>query len=343
MSSTGPSATIASISSTSSSPADASGNPGTPVDLTGNSSLPFSFLITFIAIFLFFLGCGLGSRRVTRQLRRNLGLQITPVSAPPSRQENEKPILWDVYPSHPPLPTKSEDAENGSAYGYAWENLSVSPPNACAKIVLIASGLSLQPLSATYVRTTVRAEANDIAGNPAPEPPPRFRWGAPSFIPSRGMMRTLAASPGLARPLPPFQPRQAAPRRIARPQPEVHWRGHRLPQFIARPLLPPGMHPRPSDRETEADAREAQGPVSALQLSVVIAMPAPENSQARAAREKLGGSVTCAGKSKDSVEIEEYEVSPVEDLGDYMLGFARVPWALEEDEQQAFAGKGKAL
>ncbi|EIW54828.1 uncharacterized protein TRAVEDRAFT_73926 [Trametes versicolor FP-101664 SS1] len=329
MSSTGSSATLNSVSSASTSPSPSSSatgntNTGTPINLTG-SSLPFSFLITFIAIFLFFLGCGLGSRRVTRSLRRNLGLQITPAGGPPSHQADEKPKLWDICPLQSPPPIKSEGGGNCSADRYAWENLS--------------------PLSATYVRTPIHGETCDVSTDSEPEPPPRVHWGAQvaSLFPSGRMMRTLAVTPALARTLPPHLANHAPTRRVTRAQPEVRWRGHLLPQFIARPLLPPGMNPRGSPLGAEDVTQGPEPPVSGLQLSVVIAMPSPETSHARRAQEKARGEGVYPGKSKGSVEIEEFEVIPVEGLGNYMLGFARVPWAGKLDGLDGAGGKGEAL
>lgn len=72
-------------------------------------------------------------------------------------------------------------------------------------------------------------------------------------------------------------------------------------------------------------------------------MPSPETSQARRAQEKAAGEGIHRGESKGSVEIEEFEVSPVEGLGDYMLGFARVPWAGKLDGLEGAGGKGEAL
>ncbi|KAH9852368.1 hypothetical protein C2E23DRAFT_922165 [Lenzites betulinus] len=319
MSSAGPSASSSSISPTTSSSSPATSSAGAPVNLMGSSSLPFSFLITFIAIFLFFLGCGLGSRRVTRQLRRNLGLQITPAIPPSSSQAAEKPAIWDICPSHPRIPTKSEDGGGHPAHRYAWENLS--------------------PLSATYVRTPVSANELDGSAHPEPEPPPRPWWTASSLFTSRGLMRTLAASPALARPPPPHLAGPGAPRRVAVVQPEVHWRGHRLPQFIARPLLPPGMHARVVTKDVPERAPGAEGSIDALQVGVVIAMPSPAASQARRARAKESDG---GGKMADGsgAEIGEIEVSLEEEgLGDYMLGFARLPWAGEVDGQGGEGGR----
>ena len=110
-------------SPSSTSPNNPSNDPGS--GLTPNSSLPFSFLVTFIAIFLFFLGCGLGSRRVTRTLRRNLGLEVTgvPASGRPAPTARERPILWDVFPSAVDPGSASKDSANGA---HSWTKLIVS-------------------------------------------------------------------------------------------------------------------------------------------------------------------------------------------------------------------------
>ncbi|KAI0821896.1 hypothetical protein BC628DRAFT_786141 [Trametes gibbosa] len=316
MSSAGPSATSTSASSSSSS-TTTSGTAGMPATLMGSSSLPFSFLITFIAIFLFFLGCGLGSRRVTRELRRNLGLQITPAIPPSSSQTAEKPALWDICPSHPVSPTKSEEEEGRPAYRYTWENLS--------------------PLSVTYVRSPVSASESDASAHPEPEPPPRPPWTAASFFTGRGLMRTLAAGPALARPPPPHLSTHGAPRSIPVMQPEVRWRGHRLPQFIARPLLPPGMELRVVTKDITGPAPGGECTISALQVGVLIAMPSPEASRARGAH----GYETPSDEDKtgSGAEIETFEVSSEEGLGDYMLGFARLSWAGEVDGSGEEGGK----
>ena len=65
--------------------------------LTPGSSIPFSFLIAFIALFLFFLGCGLGTRRAAVVLRRNLGLEDPAVSGS-RRKEVVRPVIWDAWP-----------------------------------------------------------------------------------------------------------------------------------------------------------------------------------------------------------------------------------------------------
>ncbi|KAI0355822.1 hypothetical protein OH77DRAFT_1424078 [Trametes cingulata] len=308
------SATSSSASTSSSSATASSSSTGTPIDLSGNSSLPFSFLITFIAIFLFFLGCGLGSRRVTRQLRRNLGLQITPASGTSSPDKPlEKPILWDVYPSDSLLPLNYAVGGSRSAYRYAWENLS--------------------PLNATYVRASPPSVQGGATAHRPPEPPPPPRW-----VPGRGMIRSFAATPALARPLPPHLNSPTPSRRAARTLPEVRWRGHRLPELLARPFLPPGTEQREIRFGADEDASEKKQPVHALQIAVLIAMPSPVASAARRAR---SDSMKSAHAEKDGMgaEIEELEVSTEEELGDYMLGFARTAWSEELDGAESADAK----
>lgn len=94
-------------SEASSSTASASSSSATPNDSGGSnslspgSSIPFSFLIAFIALFLFFLGCGLGTRRVAFALRRGFGLEVQDPGVSTrrrSRVELTRPILWDILP-----------------------------------------------------------------------------------------------------------------------------------------------------------------------------------------------------------------------------------------------------
>lgn len=71
-----------------------------PKPLNPSSSIPFSFLIAFIALFLFFLGCGLGTRRVAWALRRGFGLDDLVLDDDRRRRRRElrKPEIWDVWP-----------------------------------------------------------------------------------------------------------------------------------------------------------------------------------------------------------------------------------------------------
>ncbi|KAL7277149.1 hypothetical protein ACG7TL_008995 [Trametes sanguinea] len=276
------SSSASTTSTSSSSQTPASGSMSMPPNLDGNSSLPFSFLITFIAVFLFFLGCGLGSRRVTRQLRRNLGLQIAQSPSPSTSRINEKPLLWDVFLSDPPSRPKSE----GATDRYAWENLS--------------------PLSATYVRTS-SGERNG-GSRLAAEPPPHPRWGTTAFLaPGRGFMRSLATTPSLARP-PPFQHPDTPIRPRTTPRiPEMRWRGHRLPDFIARPLLPP---PEPEEVHGSWDTVElgSKSPVRGLEVAVVISMPSVDRAKSRKRSETYASGSPNSSKMMVDAEVEEFEM-----------------------------------
>ncbi|KAH9836265.1 uncharacterized protein C8Q71DRAFT_74392 [Rhodofomes roseus] len=58
-----------------------------------NGQLPFSFLMTFIAVFVFIIGCGFGTRRLSIELRRAVGN-----AAGQCRSSPLVPELWDVVP-----------------------------------------------------------------------------------------------------------------------------------------------------------------------------------------------------------------------------------------------------
>lgn len=73
-------------------------NPPDSADLNTKNSVPFSFLIAFLALFVVFMGMGLWARRIVFYARRRMGL---PVPEPPQKQQDvksRKPVLWDVYP-----------------------------------------------------------------------------------------------------------------------------------------------------------------------------------------------------------------------------------------------------
>lgn len=70
--------------------------PGAQNDLNTANSIPFSFLIAFLALFVAFMIIGLWARRISIYMRRRLGL---PVPEPPARRtapKQARPIIWDV-------------------------------------------------------------------------------------------------------------------------------------------------------------------------------------------------------------------------------------------------------
>ena len=160
------------------------------------------------------------------------------------------------------------------------------------------------------------------------------------MIPGRGFMRSLATTPALARPPPLHASMQSPPRRPTRTLPEVRWRGHRLPQFLARPLLPPGMQPSSSPAGTEELEPELDLPICALEVAILISMPTPEIAKRRKGGE--AAHVTTGAADKTETEIEELEVSEEDTMGDYVLGTARVPWVEEIDDRRGLEKKGSS-
>lgn len=69
-----------------------------PNTLDGRNSIPFSFLVAFLALFVTFMTVGLCARRVVYFIRLQLGL---PIPEPRKRYHEikpKKPVLWDMYP-----------------------------------------------------------------------------------------------------------------------------------------------------------------------------------------------------------------------------------------------------
>ncbi|PIL23119.1 hypothetical protein GSI_14428 [Ganoderma sinense ZZ0214-1] len=335
-SSSGSAATSTSAPSDTASSMDGNGtgNPGMP-GLGSSSSLPFSFLVTFVAIFLFFLGCGLGSRRVTRTLRRNLALEVTGLGGDSDRRvariPRKRPLLWDAFPHEAPSSTSSPlgragDGDSVRVFSHPWDVLA--------------------PLSATYVRTSPPAAPAPPLRPPGPQTETMSRWhlGGGGFVPSRGLMRAIPRLP------PPPTPRappnasgsgsrtgtgaaaSAAPSRAA---PEMHWRGRRVPDWIARPLMPDSLDgPRFNDPDARAEgpgpdeaAEVCEREVQALQVVFLVSLPSPERARAARVRAKAleadrresGGSGMFGGE-------DDSEASAGTTIGEYLLGTARVPW-----------------
>lgn len=68
--------------------------------IPSTSSLLFGFLISFLALFIIFMGCGLGSRYMVDRRRQRIALGSNQVRA--RAQGTYKPALWDVWtaPGH---------------------------------------------------------------------------------------------------------------------------------------------------------------------------------------------------------------------------------------------------
>ena len=87
---------------------DRGGGTGPP-GITPSSSLLFGFLVTFLALFVAFMACGLGSRRA-RDLRRRLYEN--------SQMGLTRPEFWDVWIDE----TKSKNDNRN----IKWQNMQVS-------------------------------------------------------------------------------------------------------------------------------------------------------------------------------------------------------------------------
>ena len=82
-------------SSSSSAPSSSYTGDSSGLGTTSSGQLPYSFLLTFVAVFLFFIGCGFGTRRLSIELRRTM------VHAAFQRMEQPPaPELHDVYLKH---------------------------------------------------------------------------------------------------------------------------------------------------------------------------------------------------------------------------------------------------
>ena len=66
--------------------------------INGRNSIPFSFLVAFLVLFVAFMVLGLWARRVNHWVRRRLGLPIPEPRPRKSTFKLRKPAIWDVYP-----------------------------------------------------------------------------------------------------------------------------------------------------------------------------------------------------------------------------------------------------
>ena len=169
-----------------------------------------------------------------------------------------------------------------------------------------------------------------------------FRWplGGIGHISSRGLIRSIPRLPPPPTPLAPPIPSRTAGATGRAARPEMHWRGRRIPDWIARPLMPDSLYgPQSglgydpvvrSEHQTPDGAPENTREVEALQIVVLISMPSPERAQALRLREGLwevgrreSGS---SGKSRAEVEVSSRGMT-----GECVLGSARVNWQGEID------------
>ncbi|KAI0763193.1 hypothetical protein BC629DRAFT_1597099 [Irpex lacteus] len=133
-----PSTTTSSTNSTTTT------NNSNPNDL-GRNSIPFSFLVAFLALFVAFMGIGLFAKRLIYFIRLRLGL---PIPEPNARRKvpkakKEKPVLWDVYPE------KRNTSEEGDG---RWRNI--------------------KPLSCYFLRDVPQSDTSPSTSSPTTSPNP---------------------------------------------------------------------------------------------------------------------------------------------------------------------------
>ena len=167
----------------------------------------------------------------------------------------------------------------------------------------------LQLLAATFVRPAPPPDpAPPFPPPSAPVAPSMVGWatGGIAFLPTRGAMRAFTRLPVPA-PAPPSQP-SPSPRTTIAPipsastpttasawgamGPELRWRGHRLPDWLARPLLP---HPD----SPPASVRDAR---TSLQASP--ADSAAERAGVAAGKDGLGDTDAGADADKQPETVE---------------------------------------
>lgn len=85
-------------SSTASGPAQTTSSQPVEPQLDSRNSIPFSFLVAFLALFVGFMVLGLWARRIIYYIRLRLGLPIPEPRPKGVDTKPKKPVLWDVYP-----------------------------------------------------------------------------------------------------------------------------------------------------------------------------------------------------------------------------------------------------
>ncbi|KAI0694028.1 hypothetical protein BC835DRAFT_1415538 [Cytidiella melzeri] len=161
------------------------GNPGS----LGRNSIPFSFLVAFLALFVAFMGIGLFARRLVNFVRLQLGLPVTEPRPRQLRSKRPKPVLWDVYPEQSKDICKWRDMDPLSGW-FLRENSGLLDAEAIAQA-------PAEPISHAPFMTFVATGRMSIAAVPVPPPPVVFRPPSTHLsnrLPTRNPIRALLAS-----------------------------------------------------------------------------------------------------------------------------------------------------
>jgi len=209
------------------------GNNGLP-GVSRSSSLLFGFLITFLALFVAFMACGLGSRRMMDLRRRRLGLRGAFDASTSNSGALSRPHIWDVW-----ITDGRKDT---------WKEI--------------------KPLSATLMRPKTPPAEAQTPPEPAPPPPPAPPLPTRDTLPGEYFPTFMATGRGIARvaaipPRPTATPRSTP---SSYPIPNPTDSGHSFWDDI--PFRIPYLSPKPQLRQPQE-----QAPVEGLQISVLIKMP----------------------------------------------------------------------
>ncbi|KAK7676813.1 hypothetical protein QCA50_020219 [Cerrena zonata] len=340
-----------------------------PKPLNPSSSIPFSFLIAFIALFLFFLGCGLGTRRVAWALRRGFGLDDLDNDGGhrKKRRELRKPEIWDVWPEELKAEGKWDCVRPLSAkllFVSSKVDTSTSPSNPIP-----------QPTSPTISPTLISPEPSlgyfpgRIGRISAPVPPPphnalptireireRVERARPSGrTPSHAnwTRQTQTAAPTTANANTPHQ----LPTPTQQPSPRepllIRIRAYLLSSpYVLALLIEMGVHPRHLGLIPPADEEEEEsGEVEGMQVSVVIKMPDPNHlgtcgiGGKRISGISMSSGESKEGKGKQRLSIVKEPLGSEEGMGDYVIGIVEMPWNvpwkdLAPDDSDSKTGEG---
>ncbi|KAL6302696.1 hypothetical protein BKA93DRAFT_827211 [Sparassis latifolia] len=266
--------------------------------LSPATSLPFTFVIVFVAVFLFFVGCSCGSRRFAWELRHRIAVQDEDT---PRRVRQSRPVLWDVWTQMGRNTRKNWVGQKQiqEAVLDIWSAVQVSVHLPTLAAGTMMTPIRRKPLSVTYVREHQRPKHRNAdadcarppvsAALPVPRPP------APLTLTS-AFLRAFECIPFL----PPFIPPRIPPRRDETEFPEV-------------PKAPP--------------------PVRALQVSILIAMPSPVRGTRRIPRsmddlpeQKEDRIIDEERRGRTADEVTNGDAADGEKLGEYVIGMTEVPW-----------------
>ncbi|KAI0090421.1 hypothetical protein BDY19DRAFT_905416 [Irpex rosettiformis] len=298
-----------------------------PTDL-GRNSIPFSFLVAFLALFVAFMGIGLFARRFVYFLRLRLGLSVP---EPRERKggkktKKERPVLWDVYVPSTREGGRWRDIKPLSCYFLHHQNqihdnddhqLPPDSPRNDTPTRIHTHHTTHTPLPHAFVGTGRMSIA--------PLPPPRAFFH-PSLPPTRSTnttnrtrTRTEITSPH------PFQDIMIHVREFLN-SPHPHPHPHH-PHRHQHQHTHAGKEKTRANEDEEVKMKKPEG----VRVAVLVAMPSEKRRWEGSIHSKAGHDRTStASTSSDGLEEEEEE-GGLERYGEMALGVADVAFEWEEE------------